>query len=229
MARTASPLTVAIRSLLTETKGGITHADSRARLLTMGLPVAAEPTAKSETYKTWLAHVGKVPVPKDDAERLAFYKKTAKEAGIKPALVDELMREDAVNRAFIAERNNFDVTKYNWNQDTSSVPSTKPETSKNSKAKVAAKTGNTVGGKVVTMRKAKYAPAAAAVAPKRGRPSNASKEAASAINTLEAVGFVLENGGVEGVQKRVAELQAEMDKLNNMLQAVASVGKMLAA
>lgn len=78
MSRTPSPLTLAIRQLLDETGGTITHKEARPRLMSLGLHLCDENDVK----------------------------------------------------AFKAERNAFDVTKYNWGkvrQSSKTSPSRKPQ------------------------------------------------------------------------------------------------------
>jgi hypothetical protein len=120
MARKAGEVTKAIRKLCVQSNFKITHAEARPLLAKLGFKIAKEPADKSEDYKKWEAK-RKGHYPKGNDERLkAFYLKFLKAADLPLSSLNAIMEEDAVHRAFCNERNNFDVTKHNWQRIISS-------------------------------------------------------------------------------------------------------------
>jgi hypothetical protein len=219
MSRIASPLTLAIRKLCTETKFQITHSDARLRLQAMGLEVAPEPTEKSTNYKIWLpVAAGYVyPTKGTPEEILGFYQDTVKQAGLgaNPKVVEAIMAEDKPHRVFAAEQNSFNVTKNLWSKNVNSS-SVKPEISKNAKAKAAKQVVRN------TTLKRKNATA------KVDKPAKAVTVAAvSNEDGFAAVKFVVENGGIDGVNAKIAVLQAEIDALKQKLEAASRIGNLL--
>lgn len=152
MPRAARPLTLAIRKMLDESNGTITHKEARPKLAKLKFPIA------------------------DENNEVAFGK----------------------------ERNNFDVTKYNWAKiRESGRPSTsrKPSTSKNTKARTAAKHK-----------------------PKRlGRPARKAGFDVSILATVEKL------GGVAAVHARIKELQAEVVSLENVAEEFEALQKRMSA
>ena len=143
MARKAGEMTKAIRKLCVDSNFQITHAEARPLLVKLGFKVAKEPAEKSDSYKKWEAKK-KGPYPKgDDARLKAFYLRFIKAAGLPVNCLDAIMEEDAVHRAFYNERNNFDVTKYNWQRAVGQALSRKP------KAARTADTSKVSGTKIV--------------------------------------------------------------------------------
>lgn len=115
MGREASDLTKAIRKLCQQTNFRITHSEARSHLRRMGFKIAPEPPEKSENYKRWEAkRTGKYP--KEPEKLLAYYRATVRAAGLPFEIVDAIMKEDVPHRAFNNERNNFDVTKWNYHR-----------------------------------------------------------------------------------------------------------------
>lgn len=221
MSRVASPMTIAIRKLCTETQFQITHSDARLKLQAMGHEVAPEPSDKSTNYKIWLpVAAGYVyPTKGTPEEILGFYQDTVKQAGLgnNPKIVEAIMNEDKPHRVFAAEQNSFNVTKNLWSKTVNST-SVRPETSKNAKAKAAKQV---VGNATLTRKNVK--------APKIVKAVKAVTVAAAASNddVYAAVRFVVENGGVEGVNAKIATLQAEIDALNQKLEAANRIGTLL--
>lgn len=114
MARKASEMTKAIRKLCIDSNFKITHAEARPILSKLGFKIAREPAEKSEEYKKWEAK-RQGHYPKDNDQKLkAFYLRFVRAAGLPASCLDSIMEEDAAHRAFCNERNNFDVTKHNW-------------------------------------------------------------------------------------------------------------------
>lgn len=127
MGREASELTKAIRKLCQQTDFRITHSEARSHLRRMGFKVAPEPPEKSENYKRWESkRTGKYP--KEPENLLAYYRTTVRAAGLPLEIVEAIMKEDAPHRAFNNERNNFDVTKWNYHRAIGSSVSRKPKT-----------------------------------------------------------------------------------------------------
>lgn len=115
MGREASDLTKAIRKLCQQTDFRITHSEARSHLRRMGFKIAPEPQEKSENYKRWEAkRTGKYP--KEPEKLLAYYRATVRAAGLPIEISEAIMKEDAPHRAFNNERNNFDVTKWNYHR-----------------------------------------------------------------------------------------------------------------
>ena len=114
MSRKAGEMTKAIRKLCVESNFKITHAEARPLLAKLGFKIAKEPVEKSEDYKKWEAK-RKGHYPKGSEKSLKdFYLKFLKAADLPLSSLSAIMEEDAVHRAFCNERNNFDVTKHNW-------------------------------------------------------------------------------------------------------------------
>jgi hypothetical protein len=207
-------MTIAIRKLCTETQFQITHSDARLKLQAMGHEVAPEPSDKSTNYKIWLpVAAGYVyPTKGTPEEILGFYQDTVKQAGLgnNPKIVEAIMNEDKPHRVFAAEQNSFNVTKNLWSKTVNST-SVRPETSKNAKAKAAKQV---VGNATLTRKNVKAVKAVTVAA-------------TSNDDVYAAVRFVVENGGVEGVNAKIATLQAEIDALNQKLEAANRIGTLL--
>lgn len=133
MSKKPSELTIAIRQLCDETKGEITHAESRDRLPGIGHSVVAEPGRKSSEYAQW----DQYEVDYDDKESIRL---TAEDCGFDDATVKAVVKEHKLRKAFEAECNNFNVTKYNWKKaGESGKPTTsrKPAAVRNTKSRIA--------------------------------------------------------------------------------------------
>lgn len=237
MAREASDLTKAIRTLCDETGGTITHAQSRIRLKEMGFEIVADPGEKSDDLQLFERTCGEFEIddPKNPDHVAQLHEAARAKLGWTPNKLRTMHREIEARRLFHNERNNFDVTKYNWKQ-ARPTPSRKPVTATatpNAKSRVAAKTAR----KVVAD---KPEPAVVKAKP---RPKHAPAQVAADQYTsaLEALKQVKAMGGIGAVQKKLdadrqkhADLVAQAEtvaegvgKLEAMLEAVASLEKEL--
>lgn len=196
MSRPASPYTQAIRDILDAKKGNITHAEIRPMLQKAGFNVAPEPPAKTDAFGQFEKHGVKLDDPKS-------VEKALKACGFDDKMQRLVLKEAAQRAAFEKESNNFNVTKYNWSQKQQSgskTPSRKPASSKNTKAKVAAKT----------------------TAPVRRGPVAKTRRVVSPVETGtdEALDLVKEYGGVAAAQARIDEMRADADKLEQAVNVV---------
>jgi len=136
MSKQPSELTIAIRQLCDETKGEITHAESRERLPEMGHAVVPEPGRKSKEYAQWEDY----EVDYEDKESIRL---TAEACGFTDdAMVKAVVKEHKLRKAFESECNNFNVTKYNWKKALESgkpTTSRKPAAARNTKSRTAVK------------------------------------------------------------------------------------------
>jgi len=232
MPRPASDYTEAIRSLLDETGGSITHGDARPRLEKLGFEIAKKPKPKSEA----LSAVEEYDYDKKalDAALREGDKKTVAAildpvwvaTGLDDAAQKAVVTEMKVRLAFYDERNNFDVTKYNWSQtDKSRKPSTsrKPADSKNQRARAA------------TTKKAGDQPKPKHRRRKRSRVANPSPSPVTASNTsatieptadeLAALELIEKLGGVGNAETRINELRGEATQLQQAVELVAQLTK----
>lgn len=129
MARKASDLTVAIRTLCEKTNFAITYAQARPKLLAMGFQLADEPAEKTEVYATWEKFAKQRPNQRfaNASETKAWYKSTIRDASLPANSLDAIMAEDEVQQAFINERRSFDTTKSNYLRAVGHVGSDKPD------------------------------------------------------------------------------------------------------
>lgn len=208
MSRPASEYTQAIRNLLDERDGVLTHAEARPLLAKLGFEIAVEPPGKSDAF-------GQFEQYDVDLNDEASVAKAMKACGFDEKVQKTVLREARQRAAFKAERNNFDVTKYNWsNARKSGKPSVsrKPDSSKNSKAKTAAVTGRKAG--VAKLPKPKHRRNAVVVA---------------SGDSNDALDLVASNGGVAAVQAKVVEMRAEADRLEAAVNSVLELQKRVAA
>ncbi len=205
MARKASEFTKAIRRLCEKTNFGITYATARPRLIRMGIKIAAEPPKKSDLYKQWEEHRGKYP--KNPEKLLAYYRATVKAAGLSATAVEAIMKEDVPHRAFRDERNYFDVTKWNYHQ----------------------RVGGTLGQKSVEVTIKKTARSATEKFVAESKPTHKPVKVVADADAIEALKCLLENGGAEAVEKKMAELKAEVTRLSKVLEKAAGLHKFLPA
>lgn len=207
MARVASDLTKAIRRLCDETNFAITHAQARPKLVAMGFPIAAEPGEKSEVYRIWEDHAsGRPTKDASTSDMKAWYKATVRAAGLPANAIEAIMIEDAVHRTFCNERNNFDVTKYNYQRKVGTHASQKPE---------------------VVTKPTKRPRATEAVVVRNTKPKVVVADAASAAKDVELITWLLEQGGVAKVEKKIADLKALLDEMASKLEkATVAVSKL---
>lgn len=211
MARTPSAMTVAIRAMFVETNGNITHSEARPKLVVLGHTVAQEPTDKSEAYQTFEAMASQYEYPNKGTEQEVreFYELMIEKADLPKNSLKAIMAEDAIYRAFKAERNNFDVCKSNWKNSSKATKSVKPAKGKVGRpAKVVAP--------VVAVRKP-------------GRPPKVAATVASSVDGSTAAKFVVDNGGFAAVQAKIDSLNAEIAHFQAMIDAAKAFSVKLAA
>lgn len=235
MAKPISELTRAIRQLCDETGGNITHAQARPRLAEMGFEIAEEPVEKTEDLKAFeTACKGyELADPNDPEQVKQLYESVRAELGWNKAKLAAVLKEFEVRKAFHAERNNYDVIKYNWRKAAGPSTSTKPANTGTGKAAVAAKHGRTATPDVVR-------PKAKGSGPRPKHPA-APAAADAYAEALEALRTVKSQGGIAAVQKKLEGLktkkadllaQAETigeqaDQLEAMLEQVATLEREL--
>ena len=219
MARPASPLTLAIRELCDKSSGAVTHAEARPLLEKRGFPIAPQPSTPSEQLHQWQQVDSKFrdPDPTNQAAVKAYNDRIAEKCGFDRKTTNAVLAEMATRQAFADERNNFDVTKYNW-RSSAATPSRKPS----------APVGRGPGRprKIVEVRRGPGRPRK--IAATMTTPSET--EISAALNTVEKV------GGLGAVQTRVQELntqiqavQAEIAQLEQASNMIAEFQKRLKA
>lgn len=194
MSRQASPFTNAVRELCEKSNFTLKYNAARPLLAEMGVEIAPEPSEKTEAYSQWEKAVAEAGIkrPKAEDELHAWYKETVKAAGLPSTMVDAIMTEDAPHHAFNCERNNFNVTKFNYER----------------------KVGNSVSEKPKAVKKtpAKRAP----VAPVKVSAKKTQTRVVSGIDSLasdvEAVQWLLANGGFSAVEQKIAEMTQNLKK-----------------
>ena len=206
MAKEASALTQAIRSLCDETGGDITHAESRPRLKKMGFDVVPDPGRRSANLRALDEYDG---IDFSARDIVGTIEATL---GVDNATAKKIASEGRRHDAFKAERNNFDVTKYNWKKARESgkaSPSRKP-TNANSKSRVAASS-------TASRPPAKHA---------KNRTATATTTPV-ATGDLAALEYVEQAGGLSAVEQQLADAQAqveaaqaEVDRLQGIVDAV---------
>lgn len=201
--KVAGEFTVACRELFKKHGLNLSYKDARPLLKEMGVKVVKSPGRVSEKFSQFWA------VAKDynfqevrgtDQEN-QWYEELCRKAGLQSSDVAEIRREHSARLAWQKQQTLYDVNKHTYRKShASGVVSRKPATSK------------------------------------RGRKPAASKQLQTKTNAMEAVKYVLENGGVEAVQGQVADLEskiaemtAEVERLQAVLAAAAEASKMLHA
>lgn len=229
MPRNPSELTEAIRSLLDETNGSITHAEVRPRLVEMGFDIAVEQDRMSSQLSAVNEYEYDVQALKDalrdnDMKLVRqildpVFKATGLDESTQQAVIDEMI----VRIEYAAERNHFDVTKFNWRQTANSAKpsvSRKPESTKNSRARAVTKKSSSPPPKhrrrtsdiVVTEPK------------RRGRPRKVVAVQPS-MDELAALEIIEKLGGVSHAETRIEELRAEANRLENAIELLAQLTK----
>jgi len=204
MSRPASEYTQAIRTILDEKNGELTHAEARPLLAKLGFDIVAEPPSMSDAFSKFDQYEVKL----SDADGVA---KAMLACEFDPKVQRTVLREAKIRAAFKAERNNFDVTKYNWSKMVKSgepSPSRKPETSKNTKAKAAA-----------ALPQPKHRRDDVVVAKSVGHPKK------TVVSHNDDLAYVTKHGGVSAVRNRIAELRAEADKMESAVNSVLELQK----
>lgn len=233
MPRTASDYTEAIRSLLDETKGAITHGDARPRLENLGFDLAAKPKHKSSELSmldeyNYDEKAVSVAIRENDMDTVRtvlepVFTTLKYDEATQKAVIDEMR----VRLAFFDERNFFDVTKFNWSQIVrSSKPSEsrKPTGTKNQRA-----VRNMTKDSPKPKHKRRGRPRKETETPtvntkRRGRPRKETVIQPSS-NELVALELIEKLGGVGNASKRVAELQREAAELENAIELLAQLAK----
>jgi len=208
MSRPAGEYTLAIRTLLDERNGELTHAEARPLLSKLGFDIAVEPPGKSDAFSQFEQY------DVDLADETAVAK-AMKACGFDEKVQKTVLREAKHRAAFKTERNNFDVTKYNWSKARQSGKpsvSRKPVSSKNTKAKTAAVTGRKVG--VTKLPK-----------PKHRRDTTVVVSA----DSDDSLDLVSKNGGIAAVQNKIVEMREEADRLEAAVNSVLELQKRVAA
>jgi uncharacterized coiled-coil DUF342 family protein len=219
MARQASKLTEAIRSLLEESNGSITHGQARPRLKKMGFEIADDPGEMSEHYSAFDKARKEYEKPANADEFKAMVEAIGKELNWSAQTIRVVQREHVARKLFRDERNNFDVCKHNWSLKrsggTETNTSKKPKDGETSKAKVAKKVAAKTKPTPATVVKAQ---------PKHGKKSDVGDYEAQ----LEALRYVEEQGGTAAVQKEIDAMKAEAVELREQADAKDSEAAALA-
>lgn len=200
MARNAGELTVAIRTLLDQHNGELTHADIRPLLVKQGFEVAPEPPKKSSEFDKFNEY-------QTDLNDKSSIEATLKACGFEGSVAKAVVAEAKARKAFKDESNNYNVVKYNWQKSRDSRTTTvsrKPGTSRNSKAKAAAKATRPV-------------------------PKHRATTTTVAMSNDNALELVKSEGGVAKVQAKIASMQAEIASLEAAVTTVLELQKAVAA
>lgn len=215
MARTAGPLTVAIRQLCEQHDGSITHAEARPLLKGMGFDVVPEAPEKSAELTKWenaAAAVKRKPDPENPAAVKVFNDNIANKCGFSAATTKSVLNEIAMRSAFEAEANNFNVTKYNWNK-MRPTPSRRPANSKTASA-------NATPTKIV----------AKSTTGRRGRPRTVVADTNDVLSQVKAIGGLSAVAAkITDLNNQVNEAQAEIARLQGLQKAFADLQQQLAA
>lgn len=203
MAKEASALTKAIRQLCDETNGSITHAQSRERLVKMGFEVATDPGRRSDHAKA----LEEYEIDYDERGVVGVIENTL---GISTGEARKVLAEMKQHIEFKAERNNFDVTKYNWKRARKSggASTSRKPAAANTKSKVAASTSPS------------GPPAKHARKQRRSSSTTAPVSAPVASGELEALAYVEQAGGLGKVEAALAEAKAEVARLEGIVETV---------
>lgn len=190
MAREAGELTVAIRNLLEDSKGAITHGEARPKLRELGFNLAADIKPLSDNAKLWIKESRKHKRPDNDADQQPYFDKIAQKLTFDDRTVCSVIREIDAHIEFKNERNSFDVTKYNWKKAHGGVVSRRPVDSRNSKARVAAKVSKQRGQRKTAV------PIASEFT---------TEERLKALSTVETM------GGLAGLHKMIKAKEVEIE------------------
>jgi hypothetical protein len=205
MAKPASELTLAIRSLCEESGGTITHAQARPKLKKLGLKIVRDPGRQSANLTSWLEY----DVDYDDADSI---QSTADACGFDAEVTKAVLKEHGQRVAFKKERNNFDVTKNIWKK---ALASGKPSASRKPS-----------GGKN------QRAVAASAPEPARPRGKGRTVAAPAVLQTgeeMEALQFVEANGGMAAVETMLTEARQTVTDLESVVSTVEALTKRITA
>ncbi len=201
MSKNPGELTVAIRQLCDETDGAITHSEARPRLEKLGFEIAPEPGRKSPEFAKW----DEYEVNYDDP---ASIQSVAAACGFDEKTTKRMVKEHESRVAYDLERNTFNVAKYNWKKakESGRPTASRPAKVRNQKSQVAKRPG----------RKA----AAVVPAPVK-RPGRKIAQAEPDFGMIsEMVALVQKHGSVDACNKRVAELQAEIQQAQEEIDSL---------
>lgn len=231
MAREASDWTKAIRELCDKSGGTVTHLEAREQLKKMGHTIAEQPERPSDEYNKWLEVAKKFEKPNfdDKAAVKAYYEGTFNKLGVSGAAAKTLHDECEVRRLYAKERSSFDMTKNLWAKNGGS--SSKPASSKNKKAKFAAKVAKK--GKVAKVTKVRPAVTTGpqskypvAKTGRRGRPrlAESSPVAVTVDSSVDAaLARIEELGGMAEVAKKIAQMQHDLEVVAALEKRVKAV------
>ena len=203
MAKEASDLTKAIRQLCEESGGTITHGQSRKKLTAMGFEVAPDPGRRS-------AHAKALEGYDIDYGKRGAQGVIEATLGVDTKTARVVLAEMQMIAARDAERNNFDVTKYNWKKAKDSgkvTTSSKPTSTPNTKPVVAAAAKKNAGPP------AKYGP-------KRSSSKTSPTLAPVVSGDLEALAYVEQAGGLSAVEAQLEAARVEVDRLQAVVDTV---------
>ena len=195
MPRQASPRTVAIREIFQE-MGLQTHLEIRPLLVKKGIEIAPQPERLSSELSEVIAKLNS----KGDLSDSAKVKAAAESLKYEPKVVKAVVKEAAIRVAFEAERNDFNVGKFQWTQSQKSGKRTSVKP--NSKKKTA---------------KA------------RGSKPTVTKTVTKTVKTGDSLDVVAKMGGVAATQKRIEALRAEAEQLEGHVTEVHELQKKLEA
>jgi hypothetical protein len=208
MSREASELTQAIRQLLDETNGEITHSEARAKLTKLGFDLAEEMPEKSEEFSAWEQY----EVDYDDPNSIA---NTAAACNFDEKTTKAVVREAKLRTAYKAEANSFNVIKSIWKKSLEKSQE-KPVEETSAVSLVKRKRG----------RPRKGTPVPVAVEPKKmGRPKK--KVEAQSQPVIGSVDYISRTK--EELQKAIEALESEIVKLQSQLKQLVHVKETLAA
>ena len=221
MPRTASDRTEAIRSLLNETNGSMTHGESRPKLEALGFDVAVKPKHKSselstvDEYEYDIKGLAAAMRDNDNKTVREILDPVFESTGFDEDVQNAIIKEMRVRLDFYDERNFFDVTKFNWTQTVKSGKpsvSRKPTSTKNQRA-VAAVTKNDATPPPKHKR--------------RGRPRKVQSPQVvrPTADELSALVLIEKLGGVSDAEARIEELRAEATQLEAAIEFVAQLTK----
>jgi hypothetical protein len=216
MGRNASEMTVAIRNLLDENNFEITHKEARPKLIEAGFDVAPEANNDfdseiSEFKKVWVEVKKTHEFNPKNEEHIDQLLGIAADQAVttfnwSKQKANKVVAEFKNRLAFKAEKNAFDVIKYNHKNKKPSKPSSKPDAAPaearvNAAAKVANRVKTNVG--VVKGPLPKHQPAAA-----------------SGADVAAAIQWVKDNGGLSSVKSVIAEMQRKVALVEQELRSL---------
>lgn len=201
MARNASEWTLAIRKLIEDSQGGITHADARPLLQNLGFEVAVQPEAMSEGLSQFLEALAGYESPADEEVLVATGREIATSLGWSTQRLNQILSEYRIYKTFRAERSGFDVTKSTW---------CKLKGIGNQKVRKSRKPGRPLSSIKITAvpppkHRGNVAPQVTSL--RAGRKTVAVASDVKVV--MAAVALVQEKGGIKAVEKEISAILAE--------------------